>query len=409
MRESEMAVIGCLLLDENPEILSRLPSEYFGEADCRKAMEDARRLYREGRKIDLVTLSKTDPAEFLAQCVDIVVSTSNLDEYIKDVVDGHRKRQIYGTCEDIAGRALGIESADELTAELFKALEVQQKIAQRQTDGNTKEFEATVIDYFHDLYTPKERSWRMGFSDLDARLGGIRPETLTILAGRSGMGKTDFAINIAVRLAKQCRVLYISLEMPKEQILDRIACNIANIDSMRMRDGLITDEDRRQIQKEFDLLVGAGTNLIIDDDQALTQEDLDRKISRWSPQIVFIDHVGLMRGDPKKQRWEAFTEISQNLKNTALKKRIAFVALAQQNSEVEKRKDKNANMSDVKGTDSFSNDADAMLFISAYGDYNPHETYREAKIQIVKNRHGVGGEIDYHWYAKYHRYMEVMR
>lgn len=408
-KEAEMAVVGCLLLDESRDVFGKLPSKCFGDKEARTAYIEARKLYKAGKKLDLVTLSQTVSSEFLGQCCETVVSTSALPDYIGAVIESYRKREIYKSCSDIADRALGVDTAADLTSDLFKALEYQQTIARSQDDGTVKEFEATVIDYFRELYKPKEKTYKTRFGLLDLKLGGIRPETLTILAGRSGMGKTDFAINIAVNLAKQCRVLYISLEMPKQQILDRISCNIADVDSVAMRDGMITDEDRRRIQHEYDLLVGQGTNLIIDDSQALTEEDLDRKITRWNPAIVFIDHVGLMRGDPKKQRWEVFTQISQNLKNEALKRRIAFVALVQQNAEVEKRKDKTAKMSDVKGTDSFSNDADAMLFVSAVGEETPGELWRDATIQIVKNRQGSLGEVKLHWYANFHRYREVER
>lgn len=407
MREAEMAVVGCILLSDDREVFGKLPVKCFGDPESRRAYSDARKLYKDGKKIDIVTLSQTNSAEFLGQCCEAVVSTANMKDYIEAVIEAFRKREIYKACSNIADRALGIDTSTELTGDLYKALLYQQKVARSQDDGNVKEFEDTVIEYFHKLYQPKEKSYKTGFGLLDLKLGGFKQETLTILAGRSGMGKTDFAINIALNLAKQCRVLYISLEMPKDQILDRISCNLANIDSIRMRDGMITDGERAEIQKRYDHIVGQGTNLIIDDSQALTEEDLERKITRWNPAIVFVDHVGLMKGDARKQRWEAMTEISQNMKNTALQKKIAIVLLAQQTSAVEQRKDKDAKMSDIKGTDSFSNDADAVLFVSAQGDDNPSALWRDATIQIVKNRQGMLGKISYHWYANYHRYREV--
>ena len=233
------------------------------------------------------------------------------------------------------------------------------------------------------------------------------PETFTVLAGRSGRGKTAFSLNLAVNLARSCRVLYLSMEMPKKQIFDRIAARIAHKDSIAIRDGSLTAEEKADIQREFDSLAGQGAQLVVDDCQQLTLDDFERKIVRWKPDVVFVDHVGLMKGDPKKQRWEVFTEISQSFKTMAMKHKIAVFALAQQTSDVEKRTNKKANMSDVKGTDSFSNDADAMLFISADMEAPENAAWVDASIQIVKNRNGSCGEIPYHWMPKYHEYIEV--
>ena len=121
------------------------------------------------------------------------------------------------------------------------------------------------------------------------------PETFTVLAGRSGRGKTAFALNLAVNLARSCRVLYLSMEMPKKQIIDRIAARIAHKDSISIRDGSLTAEEKADIQREFDILVGKGVQMVIDDCQQLTLDDLERKIIRWKPYVVFVDHVGLMK------------------------------------------------------------------------------------------------------------------
>lgn len=411
--EAEMAVLGCLMLE--PEragrIFSSLPAKCFGNEELRKVYSVCRKRFKKGEPIDFVTLSTaTGNPDGLGMCMDIVSTTGNTDGYIDLVIDFYRKREIYSTCMNLCEEALNESTdADELTGKIERALDYQHRVIQARSDSNAKEFTDALLEYFEQLYAPQPKSWKTGFSTLNRMLGGIMPETFTVLAGRSGRGKTAFALNLAVNLARSCRVLYLSMEMPKKQIIDRIAARIAHKDSISIRDGSLTAEEKADIQREFDILVGKGVQMVIDDCQQLTLDDLERKIIRWKPDVVFVDHVGLMKGDPKKQRWEVFTEISQSFKTMAMKHKIAVFALAQQTSDVEKRANKKANMSDVKGTDSFSNDADAMLFITADVEASENAAWVDASIQIVKNRNGSCGEIPYHWMPKYHEYIEVMK
>lgn len=410
--EAEMAVIGCILLDpEQAEgIFSSLPAKCFENEDLKKIFCLCRKRYKKGEPVDFVSIaSLTGEKEALANCVEILSTTKNTDGYIDLVIEFYRKREIYNACLSLCEEAMNeISSADELTGKIERALDYQHRVSQAQNDSNAKEFGDALLDYFDQLYAPAPKRWKTGFSALNRMLGGIMPETFTVLAGRSGRGKTAFALNLAVNLAKSCKVLYLSMEMPRKQIFDRIASRIAHLDSLSIRDGTLTTDEKIKIQQAFDQLVGKGVQLVVDDCQQLTLDDLERKIIRWKPDVVFIDHIGLMKGDPKKQRWEVFTEISQACKTTAMNHKIAVVGLAQQTSDVEKRANKKANLSDVKGTDSFSNDADAMMFINAEMENQENAEWVDASIQIVKNRNGACGEILFHWMPKYHEYLEVI-
>lgn len=409
--EAEMAVIGCLMLEPEhaEDIFLNLPAKCFGNEELKKLYSICRSRFKKGEAIDFVTLSTlAGNPDGLAKCMDIVSSTANTDGYVDLVIDFYRKRKIYDTCVTLCEEALNEStSADELTGKVERALEYQHRVMQARDDSNAKEFTDAILEYFEQLYSEKPKTWKTGFSSLNRMLGGVIPGTFTVLAGRSGKGKTAFALNLAVNLARNCRVLYLSMEMPRKQIIDRIAARIAHVDSTLIRDGALTNEQKIDIQREFDGLVGKGVQLVVDDCQQLNIDDLERKIVRWKPDVVFVDHVGLMKGDAKKQRWEIFTEISQTCKMIALNHNIAVIALAQQTSDVEKRGNKKANMSDVKGTDSFSNDADAMLFISADLENASTAAWVDSTIQIVKNRNGSCGEIKYHWMPKYHEYIEV--
>ena len=408
-----MAVLGCIMLEpERAErIFSSLPAKCFGNEALRKVYAICRKRFKNDEPVDYVSLATaTGESVVLGECIELVPATSNTDGYIDLVIECYRKREIYSACMSLCEEALNESTgADELTNGLERALGFQRRVMEARRDENAREFTDALLEYFDQLYAEKPKSWKTGFSRMNFLLGGLMPETFTVLAGRSGRGKTAFALNLAVNLARSCRVLYLSMEMPRKQLFDRIAARIAHIDGLAIRDGSLTMEQKVKIQQEFDTLASGGVQLVIDDCQVLTLDDLERKIIRWKPDVVFIDHVGLMKGNPRKQRWEVFTEISQALKKTAQNHKIAVFALAQQTSDVEKRTNKKANLSDVKGTDGFSNDADALLFINADLEAIDGAAWVDASIQIVKNRNGSCGEIAYHWYPKYHEYVEVIR
>lgn len=411
--EPELAVIGCLLLDTSlcDMVFPRLPAKCFADDTTRRVFAMIRTQHKSGAS-DVVSLfgqADEEAKVLMARCMETVVTTSNIDAYISLVINNYRKRRISSACMEIAMQADSPGTqANDLTGMLRAQLSEQEKIERAQLDSSTKEFSDAAVEYIENLYGDKLTGYYPGYSRLGSMLGGFIPSSFYILAGRSGMGKTDFALNLAVNFAqKGVRTLYLSMEMTRVQLFDRLASRLTQTNSTKIRDRSLDENERLMISNTLAKLCDDKTPLYTDEGQRLSCDDVEAKIIKWQPQVLVVDHVGLMRGDGKKQRWESQLEISQTLKALALKYNIVVLALAQQTSDVEKRSDKKANMSDIKGTDGYSNDADAVMFVSA-DLYDKDVEWIDATIQIVKNRNGRCGSIQYRWKPQYHTYMEAI-
>lgn len=401
--EAQKAVIGCILLEPDTAgaIFSKLPPKCFMQEEIRKIYISCRARRKKGAAYDFVTLCSEYPDSklFLADCMQTVVSTRHVDGYIQAVIDDYRKSLMLAAVVEIQS----CENADEMADVLNDANSAQEKIRAAQTDGATAEFMDACIEYIESLGQKRDTGISTGFFRLDLRLGGLRKASYTVLAGRSGHGKTDFALNVALKVAKRgTRVLYLSMEMTREQLMDRIASNITLIDSMKIRDNTLSADEIAKIACALDA-IAKKTKLFIDEGTNLTFADIEAKCLKFKPEILFIDHLGLVKGN-KKTQWENQFEISQELRQLANRMGIAVFALVQQSSRAEKAKDKTAIMSDVKGTDGIANDADAVMFITADVE---GEAWRDVKLQLTKNRNGENKPVYLRWNPQFHTYCEV--
>ena len=243
-------------------------------------------------------------------------------------------------------------------------------------------------------------------------LGGFAPKSINILSGRSGMGKSDFSIFLAVKLALQgVRVLYLSMEMPRTQIMARIASRVAMIDSRRLSDAKnLTEEERTTVAVLLERI--SKIPLVLDEQQGLTIAAIAAKIRKHRPQVIFVDHMQLMaQENPSRQGWENLAETSRAMKRMAMNENVIFVELVQQNADIEKRGDKTPRMSDVKGTDGYTNDADTLMFIQADRSddaMNSGESV-DVRLFIAKNRNGSVGQLPFRWQPQFHRYLALSR
>lgn len=401
--EAQKAVIGCILLEPTlaDSIFSRLPPKCFVQEELQRIYQTCYSRHKHGKVCDFVTLCTDYPESkvFLADCMQTVVSEKHIDGYIQAVIDDYRKSLMISAATEIQL----CQNADEMAEVLCNAADVQQKIIAAQSDTTTAEFMQACIEYLEKLGREREQGISTGFFRLDSRMGGLRKSSYTVLGGRSGHGKTDFALNIALKAAKKgARVLYLSMEMTRDQLMDRIASNIAQIDSIKLRDNTLAADDIAKIATALDA-IAKKTKLFIDDGTNLKFTDIEAKCLKYKPEVLFIDHLGLIKGS-KRTQWENQFEISQELRQLANKMGIAIFALAQQSSRAEKAKDKTAVMSDVKGTDGIANDADAVMFISADLE---GETWHDVTLQITKNRNGGTKPIHMRWNPKFHTYCEI--
>lgn len=419
----EMSVIGALLVNDNKpqldEAFKILSPSYFKEQPCKRLFEVLKKQYSESEKIDVVIAVNSlgndyDYRRIAAQCMECVPSISLLPAYTENLICQYRARLLYTTCAAIneeLGINQDIDTVKSATQKLQSLINLQSEYDSNSKQSTSLEMLDMVVEHLNYLKSKgAEKEHKTGIKLLDYVLGGICSKSVTVISGRSGMGKTDIAVFLAVSLAnKGAKVLYLSMEMPRTQLMARIASRITKINSTKLRDRSLSESEFNLVAKaEYEI---AGIPLIADEEQNLSVESISQKIKQYKPHIVVIDHLGLMNQEGKRNPWEAVAENSKKIKQLAMKENIAVIELVQQTREVDGRKNKGAFLSDLKGSDCIGNDADTVMFIRAEKDDNAGfisgDQYIPAFLQIAKNRHGAVGTIPFNWYPQYHDYIQI--
>ena len=416
--ECEMSVIGALLCSDNDEALqtafSRISPKAFSDESLQEIYKAIVKVWQETGKTDCVLILKALPEEYRARipiCMDLVPAPSLLPHYTAMLMDQYRRRVLSEDLTRLAGALREEVPTEEVLRDLNRAAEVQQKLAQVQK-STSMDMLGSIIEYLNSLYRADEQPIKTGFAPFDKAVGGLPPKSVNIISGRSGMGKSDFAIFLAVKLALQgVRVLYLSMEMPRTQIMARIASRVAMIDSRRLSDAKsLTEEERTTVAVLLERI--SKIPLVLDEQQGLTIAAIAAKIRKHRPQVIFVDHMQLMaQENPSRQGWENLAETSRAMKRMAMNENVIFVELVQQNADIEKRGDKTPRMSDVKGTDGYTNDADTLMFIQADRSddaMNSGESV-DVRLFIAKNRNGSVGQLPFRWQPQFHRYLALSR
>lgn len=414
--ECEMSVIGALLCSDDDEAIqgavSRITPKSFSDESLREIYKAIVRIWQETGKTDCVLILKALPEEYRARipiCMDLVPAPSLLPHYTAMLMDQYRRRVLSEDLTKLAGALREEVPTEEVLRDLNRAAEVQQKLAQVQKSTSMDMLDS-IVEYLNSLYRADEQPIRTGFAPFDKAVGGLTPKSVNIISGRSGMGKSDFAIFLAVKLAVQgVRVLYLSMEMPRTQIMARIASRVAMIDSRKLYDARsLTEEERNTVAMLLERI--SKIPLILDEQQALTTADVAAKIRKHRPQVIVVDHMQLMaRESNYRQSWENLAETSRAMKRLAMNENVILIELVQQNADIEKRGDKAPKMSDVKGTDCYTNDSDNLMFIQA--DRSPGAMGEgdsvDVKLFVTKARYAPPGVTAFRWQPQYHRYMAI--
>lgn len=415
--ECEMSVIGALLLSQDggaiQSALCRIAPKAFEDETLRDIYKALKQTYRETERTDFVLTIQTLPdvsKERAMACMELVPAPSLLPHYVDKLFDQYRRRVLLS---DLGQMMVELETCvptEEVLSSLHRSVEVQNKLG--ETQGSTSlGMTDSIIEYLNSLYRSEAKPIPTGFPPLDSLIGGFAPKSVNILCGRSGMGKSDFAIFLAVKMAAQgVRVLYLSMEMPRTQVMARVASRVTRIDSSRLQDSArLTAEERTSVAVLLERI--SKIPLILDEQQGLTAEDVRAKIAAHKPQVVIIDHMQLMaQENTRKQGWENLAETSREIKRIAMNENVIFLELVQQNADVERRKDKSPVMSDVKGTDVYTNDADTLSFIQAEAAEKllTEGDYLRVKLYVRKNRNGKRGVLEFCWQPQYHRYLTLI-
>lgn len=435
-RDAERSLLGGLLFDADPidAVLAIVtPPDFYGSAE-RKVFEAMVACHKAGTKIDRVTvkdrlsvagLEAVGGEEYVDLLDKIVPTASNLTHYAKIIRDKSMARQVIEAASAIAQRGYeqGVTGADYLGEAENRIL----AIGASRTQHELVHVKGLVAGAFKRIESRYERQESVtGISshlaDLDRYTGGFQPGDLILLAARPSMGKTAFANGIALHVGseamfeqKKCSVALYSLEMPKEQLVERLLSSAARVDGHRIRTGALIDSDWAKLAQAAGLLADAG--IYIDDSSRLTPYQLRASARAKQAQLanterplrlVIVDYLQLMHDPDAKSdtREQEVSSISRQLKALAKDLGVPVIALSQLNRALEKRPDKRPQMSDLRESGSQEQDSDLILFLyrEEVYDKEDEEVKGIAEIILGKQRNGPIGTVKCAFIHEYTRF-----
>lgn len=411
--EAEEAILGGILIDPDAiaRIAEQLRPEFFAITAHKTIYRSMLSLFLAGKPIDLMVvtdlLADANQLEViggltkLAQLVDRTVSAVNIDEYAKLVEQKYQRRRLIEAGNNIV--KLGYETATPLDTVIDRAEQEIFSITQERVQQDLISIGETLNQTFIQLERLSEGLTApgipCGFYDLDAITGGFQRSDLIIVAARPGIGKTSFCTNVAHHIAKQNQpIAFFSLEMSKEQLVQRILSSEAKIESNRLRSGRISQHEWEPISTAIGNL--SELPLFIDDTPSITATEIRSKARRLQLEqngklgMVVIDYLQLMEGTSPNNRVQELSQITRSLKGLARELNVPIIALSQLNRGVEARQDKRPLMSDLRESGSLEQDSDLVIMLYRDEYYNPDTPDRGiAEVIITKHRHGPTGTV----------------
>ncbi|HEY9782291.1 MAG TPA: replicative DNA helicase [Leptolyngbyaceae cyanobacterium] len=411
--EAEEAILGGILLD--PEAISRVSDRLLSEAFYISAHKDiyqaALKLHNQGKPTDLLNvvawlsdhnlLEKVGGKSKLAQLVDRTVSAVNIDALAALVMDKYLRLQLIKAGNEIV--QLGYQTEQELATVLDRAEQKVFGITQERPQQGLVSLSETLICTFQDIESHHQGIALPGLScnfyDLDAMTGGFQRSDLIIVAGRPAMGKTSFALNLAHNIAAlhQLPVAIFSLEMSKEQLVQRLLSSEAQIESQRLRTGRITQNEWEPLSRAIGEL--SEMPIFIDDTPNITVTEMRSQARRLQAEqkkemgLILIDYLQLMEGSGDN-RVQELSKITRSLKGLARELNVPIIALSQLSRGVEARTNKRPMMSDLRESGSIEQDADIVIMLYRDSYYNPDSPDRNiAEVIIAKHRNGPTGTV----------------
>lgn len=426
--EAEAAVLGAVLVNKEAmdKIADVVVAEDFYRQDHQKIFRATLRLYEKRAPIDLVTLTNeleglkeiesVGGAAYLAQLVNSVPTALHVLHYAEIVRHKATLRRILAAGQKIA--ELGYEEEREVQEILDEAESALFGVSRQILKDNFQvisDILAASFDRIDRLHREKGllRGVPTGFKDLDNKLSGLQPSDLIILAARPSMGKTTFALNIALNAAVKSKVPvgFFSLEQSKEQIVDRLICAQAMVDGWKLRTGNLSEDDFPAIGMAMGTLAEAP--LYIDDSPTLTAIEIRTKARRLKAEqklgLIVIDYLQLLESSRRENRSDnrvqEVSEISRSLKALARELDVPVIALSQLSRNVESRENKHPQLSDLRESGSIEQDADVVMFLYREDYYN-RETERKGVTDVLirKHRNGPIGEAELLFKAEQSRF-----
>ena len=426
--EAEQSVIGSMLLDrENIGKASELISgEDFYNKQYGVLFDTMCELNDGGKPVDLVTLQErlrtkyvpreVSSLEFVKELLSAPLISANIKSYAEIVAEKAILRKLIRLNEDIANTCYaGKESLEYILEDTEKR--VFQLVQKRSTDSYVP-IRQVVMNAMDKIETAAKNHGNVtgiptGFLDLDYRTAGMQPSDLVLIAARPSMGKTAFELNLARHAAfkKGLTVAIFSLEMSKEQLVNRMLSMESSVDAQKLRTGQMSDQEWEKLIESAGVI--GKSSLIIDDTPGIGIAELRSKCRKYKLEhnlsIIMIDYLQLMTGNGKTEsRQQEISEISRSLKAVARELSVPVIAFSQLSRAVEQRPDHRPILSDLRESGAIEQDADVVMFIYR-DDYYNHDSEKKgiAEIIIAKQRNGPIGTIELAWLPEYQRFMNL--
>ena len=425
--EAEQSLLGSVLIDPRcmDEVASLVTADDFYMPEHREIWLAMQAMYLKSKNIDVVTLideltksgtyTEAGGREYLKLVAETVPAAVNAKDYAKIVRDRAILRQLIGAGEDIA--EAGYAGDDDAESLVEYAEGKIYRIAEGREDKNFIHIRDALLQVYDRLQTlaanPEAlRGTPTGFKALDNVIVGMGKADLVLIGARPGMGKTAFAMNIAVEAAyrTQKTVCVFNLEMSAEQLANRMLSSEAQIDSFKMRSGDLHDEDWNAIAHAASRL--SETEILIDDTSGITVTGMKSKLRRVKNLgLVVVDYLQLMQGEKHQDnRVQEVADISRGLKLMAKELEIPVICCAQLSRGPENRPDKRPMLSDLRDSGAIEQDADIVMFL--YRDeYYKEETAEQsvAEVIIAKNRHGSLDRIKLGWIGRFTKFTNLAK
>ena len=429
--EAEQSVIGSMIMDQDAIVTAMeiLLQEDFYHKQYGILFDAMIELYSSGQPVDLVTLQnklkekdvpqEVSSLEFVRELVRAVPTSANVKYYCNIVKENSMKRKLIRVTEEIenecyAGKESLESVLDKTEHDIFALLS-------SRTGGDYVPIRQVVMNALEKIEKASQQDGNVtgiptGFIDLDYRTAGLQPSDLVLIAARPSMGKTAFVLNIAQYVAfheNMCTAIF-SLEMSKEQLVNRLFSLESRVDAQALRTGNLSDADWAK------LVEGAGiigdSELIIDDTPGISISEMRSKCRKYKLEhdlkLIIIDYLQLMSGSGRStaSRQQEISDISRSLKALARELNVPVLALSQLSRAVEQRPDHRPMLSDLRESGAIEQDADVVMFIYRDDYYNKDTELKGiSEIIIAKQRNGPIGTVNLAWLPEYTKFANLER
>jgi replicative DNA helicase len=429
--EAEQSVIGSMIIDGEAIVIASeiVLGDDFYNKQYGILFDTMVELNNEGKSVDIITLQdrlkeKDVPPEvysleFLRDLITAVPTSANIRYYANIVAEKSTLRKLIRLNEEIANTCyVGKDNLEDILADTEKRVF---DLVQKRNTGDFVPIRQIVMNAMDNIERASHNKGNVtgvatGFYDLDYKTAGMQPSDLILIAARPSMGKTAFVLNIAEHVAFKLNktVAIFSLEMSKEQLVNRLFSMESKVDSQHLRTGNLSDTEWEKLIESAGII--GKSNLIIDDTPGISIAELRSKCRKYKMdhqlEMVIIDYLQLMSGSGRStdSRQQEISDISRSLKALARELHVPVMALSQLSRAVEQRPDHRPMLSDLRESGAIEQDADVVMFIYR-DDYYNKDTEKKgiAEINIAKQRNGPIGTVELVWLPDFTKFANLQK